>query len=394
MFRKFVVTAIFIAYCIAAYAQDVEMSVSSEVETDSVASLHFWERGLIGKVYDYFCETNKDHSDKRFDISFIGGPHFSSEQGFGIGLVGSGRYRASDLYDDTTPYSNVSLKFDVTTGQMYQVGAEGYHIFKHDRFRINYDVKFYSFADKMWGIGYYENCDDANESDYDRLQASAKIDFVARLREGVFIGPAAIFNYTNGRNIDLPGLLHGQNNRIHTTGLGLTFVIDTRDMPTAATRGLYLRVYGIANPRFMANKYRYEMAEMTASVYRSWWSGGVLAGNFHTRLTWGNTPWCQLSYFGGSKIMRGYWEERFRDKMESDVTVELRQHVYGRHGFAVWVGAGTVYQKFKELRFKEIMPNYGLGYRWEFKKGVNVRLDMGFGKWHEKGVNFSINEAF
>jgi len=40
------------------------------------------------------------------------------------------------------------------------------------------------------------------------------------------------------------------------------------------------------------------------------------------------------------------------------------------------------------------MPNYGLGYRWEFKKGVNVRLDMGFGKWHEKGVNFSINEAF
>jgi hemolysin activation/secretion protein len=111
-------------------------------------------------------------------------------------------------------------------------------------------------------------------------------------------------------------------------------------------------------------------------------------------LTWGNTPWCQLSYFGGSKIMRGYWEERFRDKMESDVTVELRQHVYGRHGFAVWVGAGTVYQKFKELRFKEIMPNYGLGYRWEFKKGVNVRLDMGFGKWHEKGVNFSINEAF
>jgi hypothetical protein len=67
--------------------------------------------------------------------------------------------------------------------------------------------------------------------------------------------------------------------------------------------------------------------------------------------------------------------------------------VWGRHGFAVWTGAGAVYPRLSEFRFKEILPNYGIGYRWEFKKGVNVRLDVGFGK-HEKGVNFSINEAF
>jgi outer membrane protein assembly factor BamA len=391
MFRTIILSTFIGGSFAACYAQDTTPAVSLSSDTASVS--HFWERGTIGKVYNYFCDSNKDHPDKKFDISFIGGPHYSSEQGFGLGLVGSGRYRAGELSDTLTPYSNVSLKLDVTTGKMYEIGAEGYHIFKHDKYRINYDAKFYSFADKLWGIGYHETRNDSNESNYNRLQLSALVDFVVKLKDGMFIGPAAQFNYTNAQRIDKPELLHGQHPKIYTTGIGLTYVIDTRDMPTAATRGVYVRLYGMVIPRFLANKYRYSLVQLTASHYRSVWRGGVLAGNFHTRLTWGNTPWCQLSYFGGSKIMRGYWEERYRDKMESDITVELRQKVWGRHGFAVWTGAGAVYPKFSKFRFEEILPNYGVGYRWEFKKGVNVRLDVGFGK-HERGVNFSINEAF
>ncbi len=34
------------------------------------------------------------------------------------------------------------------------------------------------------------------------------------------------------------------------------------------------------------------------------------------------------------------------------------------------------------------------GYRWEFKKNVNVRLDYGFGKSGQSGFLFNINEAF
>jgi outer membrane protein assembly factor BamA len=391
MFRTIILSTFIGGSFAACYAQDTTPAVSLSSDTASVS--HFWERGIIGKVYNYFCDSNKDHPDKKFDISFIGGPHYSSEQGFGLGLVGSGRYRAGELSDTLTPYSNVSLKLDVTTGKMYEIGAEGYHIFKHDKYRINYDAKFYSFADKLWGIGYHETRNDSNESNYNRLQLSALVDLVVKLKDGMFIGPAAQFNYTNAQHIDKPELLRGQHPKIYTTGIGLTYVIDTRDMPTAATRGVYVRLYGMVIPRFLANKYRYSLVQLTASHYRSVWRGGVLAGNFHTRLTWGNTPWCQLSYFGGSKTMRGYWEERYRDKMESDITVELRQKVWGRHGFAVWTGAGAVYPKFSQFRFEEILPNYGVGYRWEFKKGVNVRLDVGFGK-HERGVNFSINEAF
>ena len=46
------------------------------------------------------------------------------------------------------------------------------------------------------------------------------------------------------------------------------------------------------------------------------------------------------------------------------------------------------------ITFRTLLPNWGFGYRWEFKKNVNVRLDYGFGKPGHSGFIFNINEAF
>lgn len=100
-----------------------------------------------------------------------------------------------------------------------------------------------------------------------------------------------------------------------------------------------------------------------------------------------------LPFIGGSYTMRGYYEGRYRDKNAVDATLELRQHIWRRNSAVVWVGAGTVFPSFRDLRSREILPNFGVGYRWEFKKNVNVRLDVGFGKG-ESGIIFNINEAF
>lgn len=91
--------------------------------------------------------------------------------------------------------------------------------------------------------------------------------------------------------------------------------------------------------------------------------------------------------------MRGYYEGRYRDKGEMDLTVELRQRVWRRIGIVTWVGAGTIFPKISEIDLHRILPNFGAGVRWEFKKNVNVRLDVGFGKG-QTGFIFNINEAF
>lgn len=360
---------------------------------DSLQSKPFYKKGFIGKIYNYFLQSNDERRDKNFDISFIGGPHYSSEEGFGIGLAASGQYSAGGLADTITPLSNVTLKGDATTGQMFKIGVEGFHIFVNDNYRINYDVYFYSFKDKWWGIGYDNASNPDNLCWYRRLQGRALGDFVFKLAPNMFMGPKGDFSYVYAHDFAHQELLRNEDTHLFTTGVGLTYYIDSRDIPTAATRGVYLRLDIIANPNFLGNKYSFAAVELTTSLYRQFWKGGTLCGSFHTRLTWGDTPWALLSTFGGSHRMRGYWEGRYRDKMESDITVELRQRVWRRSGIAVWAGTGTVFPRLSQFRIKHLLPNGGIGYRWEFKHGVNVRLDVGFGRG-EKSFNFSLNEAF
>ena len=76
-----------------------------------------------------------------------------------------------------------------------------------------------------------------------------------------------------------------------------------------------------------------------------------------------------------------------------EAQIEIRQHIYNRHGVVVWGGAGNVFPDFDHYHWKHTLPTYGLGYRWEFKNRVNVRLDYGFGKG-QSAFYFNIEEAF
>ncbi len=386
MFRR-VLTYIFLIISVG------RLTATEPVSSDSVEM----KKGLINKVIDYFGQANVDHPEKKLDISFIGGPHYSSESGFGIGLVGSGKYyteRGADgLPDSLTPPSNIALKLDVTTGQLYKVGVEGYTIFKHDLYRINYDVYFYSFKDKFWGIGYKNDMNDANETNYRRLQAQIKADLLFQLKPNLFLGPLAQFSYVNATRMSRPELLDGQSTITFTTGLGFSFVYDTRDFPLNAYKGVYIRYDQLFNPKFLLNKYAFSQSEITMSGYGQIWKNGVLATMLHANFTYGNTPWGLMPTFGGSGNMRGYYEGRFRDKNAMDITFELRQKVWRRNGIVLWIGAGSIFSEFATFKWNHVLPNAGIGYRWEFKKRINVRLDYGIGK-HQSGINFSINEAF
>ena len=398
MRRKSLVGLIFfvLATCgnvsFATIADEQQYSDSVSTTDDSTGL-----KGFIRRIIGYFEKANQPHPEKKFDISFIGGPHYSNEAGFGLGIVGSGiYYTARDdngMPDTQTPPSNVSLKLDVTTGQLYKIGADGYHVFGSDKFRINYDGYFYSFKDKFWGIGYSQAINDANESIFKRLQAQLKADFVFNAGSGFYVGPLVQFSYVNATRVDRPELFDGQQPRTFTTGIGFTACYDTRDVPFNAYKGVYIRYNQLFNPRFMGNTYAFSQSQFDIAGYATVWKGGVLAALFHADLTKGNTPWGLMPTFGDSGRMRGYYEGRFRDKNEMDVTLELRQHVWRRNGIVVWVGAGTVFPRFSSFKWQHVLPNFGVGYRWQFKPRINVRLDLGIGKG-EKGFNFSINEAF
>lgn len=346
---------------------------------------------IIQRVIKYFDDSNKEKETKKFDFSIIGGPHYSSDRSFGIGLVAAGTYRR-DLTDTITPPSNVSVYGDISVILFYKLGIEGNHVGRNDSWRIDYDVYFLSFPDKYWGIGYDMNRNNGNETKYKRYQTRFKADLTWRIAPQLYVGPQILFDYTNAHDTDRPEMWH---QRMHTfsTGAGLAIQYDTRDHLTNPYRGWFLRLEQMFFPKFIFNRYAFSSTEFTAKWYKQIWKGGVIATQFHALFTYGNTPWGMMARLGGSDTMRGYYEGRYNDKCAFDTTVELRQHVWRRNGVVVWAGFGEVFPDFSRLTAKHILPNFGLGYRWEFKKRVNVRLDFGFGKG-QSGFIFNINEAF
>ena len=350
-------------------------------------------RSIVTRLLDYFNDANKRKPNKWFDFSIIGGPHYSTDTKLGIGLVAAGLYH-TDRADSLLAPSNVSLFSDVSTVGFYLLGIRGTHLFPQDRYRIDYTVYFYSFPCDFWGMGYDMGDDDANKSDMKRWQARIKANFLFRVAPQLYMGPMLSYDYVIGHRIERPELLEGMDRRTSNIGVGLALTYDTRDVMTNPHRGWYLNLTQCFRPRFMGNKYAFSTTDLQANTYQHLWRGATIAGDVRATFNFGNPSWGMMALLGNSNSMRGYYEGRYRDKHKIEAQVELRQHVWRRNGITVWAGAGTVFDKFSAIRSSHILPNYGLGYRWEFKKNVNVRLDYGFGKSGQSGFLFNINEAF
>lgn len=390
---KHILTILIMMLALGSYASELSVtdSISSAEKVDTVALRA--GKSWVNRILDYFNDSNKNKKHKRFDFSVIGGPHYASDTKFGLGLVAAGLYR-TDPNDSILPPSNVSLYGDVSSVGFYMLGVRGNHIAPKGRYRIDYHLYFYSFPADFWGIGYEMGDNDANKSDMKRWQAQAEVSFLFRVADNFYIGPMASYDYVIGKHIERPELLQGMDQHTWNVGAGVSLVYDNRDNLTNPHRGIFLNINQMFRPEFMGNDYAFSTTAFRFDAYQRLGKGTVLAEDIRANLNFGNPSWGMMAELGGTHSMRGYYEGRYRDKHSLEATVELRQHVWKRNGIVVWVGAGTIFPKFSALRSKQILPNAGVGYRWEFKKNVNVRLDYGFGKSGQSGFLFNINEAF
>ena len=376
---------------LSSYASD---PISSDtLSSEKVDTAQQVKKSWMTRFLDYFNDANKNKQHKRFDFSVIGGPHYASDTKFGLGMVAAGLYR-TDSNDSILPPSNVSLFGDVSSVGFYMLGVRGNHIAPAGRYRIDYHLYFYSFPSDFWGIGYEMGDNDDNKSDMKRWQAQAEASFLFRVADNFYVGPMAAYDYVIGKQIERPELLQGMDKHTWNVGVGVSLVYDNRDNLTNPHRGIYLNLKQMFRPKFMGNDYAFSTTHFRFDAYQRLGKGTILAEDFGANLNFGNPSWGMMAELGGTSSMRGYYEGRYRDKHSLEATVELRQHVWKRNGIVVWAGAGTVFPKFSALRIRQILPNAGVGYRWEFKKNVNVRLDYGFGKSGQSGFLFNINEAF
>ena len=382
--RALAMAALLLSATAMTMAQDIT------ADTTTVKAKH----GPVARLLQYFAESDKPKPDKKIDFGIIGGPHYASDTGLGLGLVASALY-STDRSDSTLEKSNASLYSDMTTKGFLMIGIRGNNIFPKKRYRLDYRLYVYTFPSYLWGFSYPQSDNDDNKSKYSRTKFEVMARFLIPINRYSYLGPIARYQYVHAYKLkdQAPQLLEGLPKTVSDFGVGVSYTFDSRDFMLNASRGWFMQLDLTTNPTFLGNNNTYWSAELQLATYRKAWRGAIIAGELHTRQSTGQVPWPMLADVGSSNRMRGYYEGRYRDKNVIDAQVELRQHIWHRNGIVLWLGAAEVFPRYSDMRFSRILPNAGVGYRWQFKKGVNVRLDYGFSR-NGTGFIFNINEAF
>lgn len=370
------------------------LGVLLNAQTDSISvsdTLHTEKKGFFKRFIEYFEKSNKVDPNKKFDFSIIGGPHYSSDTKLGLGMVASGLFRMDRNNLEMSP-SNVSLYGDITTSGSYVIGISGNVLFPEMKYRIDADMYFAYRPSRYWGTGYYAGRQDYY-TEYDNQVMELKFDFLKKMTDNTYLGITTNVKNIRGKHFDDISLLGEERDRTTAVGAGLIMSYDSRDFIPNPYKGIYAKLEHIYFPKFIGSTYTFNRTEFIFRYYRQVWKGGVVAFDAQGLFNYGDVSWNMMSLAGSSRQMRGYYAGRYRDKNLIQSQVELRQNIYRRSGAVVWAGAGNVFPKFSEFEWGHTLPTFGIGYRWEFKKRVNVRLDYGFGKG-ESAFYFNINEAF
>lgn len=326
-------------------------------------------------------------------MSFIVAPCYTREGSFGIGGAATALYRL-DRKDSIMQPSDISLSGSASVKGFFGITVKGNNHFKGNKSRLTYRLQFLHKTLDFWGVS-YQACAVNPISEYTRRQVKWESDYIYKLTKDFHIGAAFNVNYTEASKMGNPDYLEKQKNSYFFTGWGASLQYDTRDFILNPKCGIYVMVREMIYPQF-ANSYNHTLFSTTAvfDAYQRIWAGGVLAMDLYGQFNSSHTPWTLREELGsGADRMRGYYGGRYIDSNQMTVQMELRQHIYGRLGCVAWIGGGTVFPSFSKLRLAHILPNYGLGLRFEFKHHVNIRIDYGFGK-ETGGFVFQFAEAF
>lgn len=340
----------------------------------------------------------KDHFDasKRIDWGVLPGPFYTPELGVGLGVAVVGLYRP-DAQDKQSQNSTITLSgFTSSTGS-FGFTFDNHTFLANDQWRIIANGAIDNVPTDYWGIGY-----DAGKAKHQRLkyiekEFSFSPQVLYRLWPNSYLGFGWDMSTINASHLKEgdPQLLTDAEGGLSTFNSGISSILsyDSRDFVANAQQGQWAQIkYTYFTPA-MASDSRFSATELNYDYYHALNEASVLAFDLYSRLTEGNVPWNQLSLLGDSQRMRGYYQGRYRDRNVLSGQIEYRQHLSWRHGYVLWMGAGTLSHNVSQLGRQHWLPTAGVGYRFEFKPRMNVRLDYGIGR-QTSGFYFQVGEAF
>lgn len=257
------------------------------------------------------------------------------------------------------------------------------------------------FPDNYWGVGPYTRSEDRLSVEYRRF--NFKQAALRRVAPDLYAGPhlrwtkLSRISFTDENDNPVPAERIDGAEGSTLPGVGFSVRWDKRNSITAPTENHYLELTALFYPNVLGATHPHQSWRLDGRKYLDLRNDKKSVLAFHVRLqmTGGELPFQEYALLGGREIMRGYYEGRFRDANAAQLQAELRQHLFGRFGFAVFIAAGEVWDQFKDFSLDNPKIAAGAGIRFNLnpEDTSNIRLDYGIGR-HDSGFYVTIGEAF
>lgn len=353
-------------------------------------------RGEVDGWLQKLGASDSFDAKKGIDWGVMPGPFYTPELGLGIGTAVVGMYRP-DPNDTVSQNSTLTLSGYFSSTGAFGVTLQNYAFFAEDYWRFFLNGALSNTPTYFWGQGFTAGDNDSQKQQYTAQVLDLRPTLYRRLAPNVYFGVGWTLNAQHAGEIDdndPPNIQQTADGAsILSSGGSVELSWDDRDFVPNPRRGQYASVrYTRFTPQTGSDT-RFDQYQLHYSRYHSLDDNNVLAWELDGAFTQGDVPWSMMPLLGSNQRMRGYYEGRYRDKNVVSGQLEYRRKLDWRHGVVAWLGAGTMGPSFHALDDGRWLPSAGIGYRFEFKPRVNVRLDYGIGKG-SNGFYFQVGEAF
>jgi outer membrane protein assembly factor BamA len=364
-------------------------------------------QGFIERITDFFeFDLRRPAADStQFTPKIVLAPVATYEPqtslGLGVGAKLLFKFRGSG---PETRTSNLPLAITYTLRDQF-IFWSGYTVFfNQERYLLKGNLVFSKYPFPYYGTGNTTGEEDLLPITYNNLQVEPLL--LRQVGREIFVGGGIRYNLIYGTklNEDLNDLPAGTSlqDELGSTSLGLEFAatLDRRNNVLYAEEGAFLEFTHGVYATALGSTHDFQLSKLD---YRNYFSVSarrpdVLGFQVYTRVAWGDTPPLELSGLGGEERLRGFQEDRFRDRAAVFAQAEYRWQALERIGMVFYGGVGDVFATAGDLRLDRLKYSLGSGLRLKIvpAENLNIRFDyaLGLGPGQEANFYLGIAEAF
>lgn len=321
---------------------------------------------------------------------------YSPETDLGLGGFAVHFFRLGEAPVDSRT-SSVAVVLMYTTRQQFigELIPELY--WEEEKWHLWSKLDFRYFPNFFWGVG--NDMPDSQEEEYHETGPRWQIWLRRLIYLSLYLEGRVDAQYMGISETEEGGLLDAKAvpgaEAGRTVGGGFTMGWDTRDHALAPHSGSFHEISTMVWQRGLGSEYDFSNLVFNLRQYIPITETHTLALQLYSEFMMGDVPFYKLAMIGGQKLLRGYYEGRYRDHVLIALQVEYRLPIFWRFGGVLFGGIGEVADRVANYDFSRPKWTTGGGLRLVLNQDekLSLRVDCGV-SLETFGCYLGLNEIF